>query len=81
MERDGPAPAAREHTQHTKSAQGTEHRQQVTRKAPAQMPPTSENEVDLDRLLADIGYQFAIRDAFGENGLARLLKKARDNSK
>lgn len=44
---------------------------------PEYLAPTVEDKVDLDRLLTDISYQFTVRDVFGEDGLARLLEKAR----
>lgn len=60
----------------TENIPQTEHRQTTDPKPPL-LPPDAEDKVDLNRLLTDFSYQFTVRDAFGEDGLARLLDKAR----
>lgn len=60
----------------TENIPQTDHRQTTDPKPPL-LPPDAEDKVDLNRLLTDFGYQFTVRDAFGEGELARLLDKAR----
>ena len=74
MERDGFATAAPE-------PESTREQNPLPETAPQRepllLPPDAEEKVDLKRLLTDISYQFTVRDAFGEDGLSRLLDKAR----
>lgn len=70
MERDGFAPAA-------PGPKSTQTVPQTTDSTPLPLPPDAEDKVDLKCLLTDFSYQFIVRDAFGEDGLSRLMDKAR----
>lgn len=81
MERDGFAPAAQAAPNATASILPEDSqarpKQAPDKVNPFPLPPDAEDKVDLKRLLTDFSYQFSVRDAFGEDGLSRLMDKAR----